>query len=56
MTSYQKLVEQKKLFMEVFWNVLNEAESNRILENSSAISIQRVFRGIVDRGIISSKG
>lgn len=55
MTSYHKLIEQKKLFMEVFWNVLHDAECNKILENSSATSIQKVYRGIVDRGIIASK-
>jgi len=52
MVSYNALMQQKDFFIKLFRDTYNEAESNRRLNNASATSVQRLFRGFTLRSII----
>lgn len=55
MVSYTALMQQKDFFIKLFRDTYNEAESNRPLTNASATNVQRLFRGVNLRSIITKQ-
>uniref|UniRef100_A0A7S3M3D7 Uncharacterized protein n=1 Tax=Spumella elongata TaxID=89044 RepID=A0A7S3M3D7_9STRA len=55
MVDYYKLLESKNDFMQKFWTTLKIAEENSGIDNSAALSIQRVYRGTTSRERIAKK-
>lgn len=55
MTEYLALLKRKAQFLDVLDAELRDAEANKERENAAAVSIQRVFRGIVLRVVVSKQ-